>query len=45
MRLSDWQASPQGQKVMTEKVASAYGPAMAVIGAEAGPGGARRVGR
>ncbi len=37
MRLSDWQASPQGQKVMTDKVASAYGPALAVIGAEPDP--------
>ena len=32
MRLSDWRASPQGEKVMTDKVASAYGPAMAVLG-------------
>ena len=37
MRLSDWQASPRGQKVMTDKVASAYGPALAVIGAEPDP--------
>ncbi len=37
MRLSDWRSSPQGEKVMTEKVASAYGPAMAVLGAEADP--------
>ena len=37
MRLSDWQASPQGQKVMTEKVGSAYGPALAVLGAEPDP--------
>ena len=37
MRLSDWQASPQGQKVMTDKVGSAYGPALAVLGAEPDP--------
>lgn len=37
MRLSDWQASPRGRKVMTDKVASAYGPALAVIGAEPDP--------
>lgn len=37
MRLSDWQASPRGQNVMTDKVASAYGPALAVIGAEPDP--------
>lgn len=37
MRLSDWQASPRGQKVMTDKVASAYDPALAVIGAEPDP--------
>jgi len=37
MRLSDWRASPQGEKVMTDKVASAYGPAMEVLGAEADP--------
>ena len=37
MRLSDWQASPRGQKAMTDKVASAYGPALAVIGAEPDP--------
>lgn len=37
MRLSDWQASPRGQKVMTEKVASAYGPALAVLGTAPDP--------
>lgn len=37
MRLSDWQASPRGQKVMTEKVAAAYLPAMAVLGTEPDP--------
>ena len=37
MRLSDWQASPWGQKVMTEKVASAFAPALAVLGAEPDP--------
>jgi hypothetical protein len=37
MRLSDWQVSPRGQKVMTEKVAAAYGPAMAVLGTGSDP--------
>ncbi|HEY8199461.1 MAG TPA: hypothetical protein VIF44_06780 [Candidatus Limnocylindrales bacterium] len=37
MRLSDWEASPHGLKVMTDKVASAYGPALAVSGAETDP--------
>ncbi|HEY8167377.1 MAG TPA: hypothetical protein VIF84_01565 [Candidatus Limnocylindrales bacterium] len=37
MRLSDWQATPRGQQVMTEKVRAAYGPAMAVLGAPADP--------
>jgi hypothetical protein len=32
MRLSDWEASTRGQKVMTDKVGSAYGPALAVLG-------------
>jgi len=37
MRLSDWRSSPQGEKVMTDKVASAYGPAMAVLGVDVDP--------
>jgi hypothetical protein len=37
MRLSDWQASPHGQKAMTDKVAAAYRPAMAVLGTEPDP--------
>ena len=37
MRLSDWRSSPQGEKVMTDKVASAYGPAMTVLGAADDP--------
>ena len=37
MRLSDWRATPQGQKVMTDKVVAAYGPAMAVLGSGPDP--------
>ena len=37
MLLSDWRSSPQGEKVMTDKVASAYGPAMTVLGADDDP--------
>jgi len=37
MRLSDWRATPQGAKVMTDKVAAAYEPAMAVLGTEPDP--------
>jgi hypothetical protein len=37
MRLSDWEATDRGRKVMTEKVAEAYRPAMAVLGTEPDP--------
>jgi hypothetical protein len=33
MRLSDWQATLRGQRLMTGKVALAYGPALALFGA------------
>jgi hypothetical protein len=33
MRLSDWQVTLRGQKLMTGKVALAFGPALALLGA------------
>ena len=37
MRLSDWRATERGARVMTDKVADAYGPTLALLGAEADP--------
>lgn len=37
MRLSDWRLTARGHRVMTAKVAAAYEPALAVLGAPADP--------
>jgi len=37
MRLSDWRATAPGHRVMTAKVAAAYEPALAVLGAPVDP--------
>lgn len=37
MRLSEWQKTPQGDKVMTAKVAAAYEPALRGVGASRDP--------
>lgn len=37
MRLSDWRATARGTKVMTDKVAAAYRPALAVLGSPIDP--------
>lgn len=37
MRLSDWRVTARGHRVMTARVAAAYEPALAVLGASADP--------
>ena len=37
MRLSEWRTTPLGQKVMSDKVAAAYEPALAVLGVPPDP--------
>lgn len=37
MRLSDWRATERGERVMSDKVAAAFTPALAALGAEPDP--------